>query len=290
MEYRKLGRTGLDVSIISFGGVMAKNMEQEEVNEVVSGAIKRGVNLFDVGPTYGDAQNKLGPAIEKYREQIILTCKTEAYKTKREVRSDLENSLKLLKTDFFDVYQLHEVINEDLLQKSMAPGGALEAIMEAKKEGMVNYVGFSTHSEEWALKLMKLYDFDTVMFPINWNYWYNNHQGEAVIKKARETNKGILAIKSLAQRRWKDGEERHGYKTWYKPLFDNDELAMLALKFTLSKDIDSAVSPGDKRLLYRSIDLMEDYKGFFNLSNSEKERLEEFVALYGGQLYPVVTS
>ena len=111
-----------------------------------------------------------------------------------------------------------------------------------------------------------------------------------MIKKARETNKGILAIKSLAQRRWKDGEERHGYKTWYRPLFDNDELAMLALKFTLSKDIDSAVSPGDKRLLYRSIDLIEDNKGFLNLSNSEKERLEEFVALYGGQLYPVVKS
>ena len=73
-------------------------------------------------------------------------------------------------------------------------------------------------------------------------------------------------------------------------MFDNDELAMLALKFTLSKDIDSAVSPGDKSLLYKSIDLIEDNKGFLNLSNSEKERLEEFVALYGGQLYQVVTS
>ena len=183
MEYRKLGRTRLDVSIISFGGIMVDNLDQEEVNKLVSEAIKRGVNLFDVGPTYGNAQNKIGPAIEKYREQVILTCKTEPYKTKREVRSDLENSLKLLKTDFFDVYQLHEVINEDLLKKAMGSGGALEAILEAKEEGLVNYVGFSSHSEEWALKLMKLYDFDTVMFPINWNYWYNNHQGEALIKK-----------------------------------------------------------------------------------------------------------
>ena len=202
----------------------------------------------------------------------------------------MENSLKLLKTDFFDVYQLHEVTNEDYLKKIMDSGGALEAILEAKKEGLINYVGFSTHSDELALKLMKLYDFDTVMFPINWNYWYNYHQGEAVIKKARETNKGILAIKSLAHMRWKDGEERHGYKTWYKPLFDNDEIAMLALKFTLSKGIHSAVSPGDKRLLYKIIDLIEDNKGFLDLSNSEKERLEEFAELYGGQLYPVVFS
>jgi len=288
MEYRKLGRTGLDVSIISFGGIMVDTMDQEEVNELVSGVIKRGVNLFDVGPTYGDAQNKLGPAIEKYRDKIILTCKTEPYKTRIEVRSDLENSLKLLKTDFFDVYQIHEVVDEDLLEKSMSSGGALEGILEARDEGLIHYVGFSAHSEELALKLMERYDFDNVMFPINWNYWYNYHQGEAVLKKARETNKGIMAIKSLAHRRWKNEEGRHGYQTWYKPLFDNDELARLALKFTLSKDIDSAVSPGDKRMLNKGIDLIEDFKGQINLSSAEKERLEELAGLLGGQLYPVV--
>ncbi len=290
MEYRKLGRTGLEVSIISFGGVMAKRMEQEEVNKAVSEAIKRGVNLFDVGPTYGDAQNKLGPAIEKYRKKIILTCKTEPEKEKKEARADLENSLRLLKTDFFDVYQLHEVTDEDSLKKSLSPGGSLEAILEAKEKGLVRYIGFSAHSEEYALKLMKLYDFDTVMFPINWNYWINYQQREAVINKARETNKGILAIKALAQRRWKENEERDGYKNWYKPLFDNDELARLALKFTLSKDIDTAVFPGDKRMLYKGIDLFETCKGTYILSDSEKERLQEFAESYGGQLYPVVKS
>jgi len=290
MEYRKLGRTGLTISVISFGGVVATKLQQEEVNKVVSEAIIRGVNLFDVGPTYGDAQNKLGSAIEKYREQIILTCKTEPDKNKGEARSDLENSLKLLKTDFFDVYQLHEVTNEDSLKKSIAPGGALEAILEAKKQGLVRYIGFSAHSEEYALKLMELYDFDTVMFPINWNYWINYHQGEAVIKKARETNKGILAIKALAQRRWKESDERNGYDTWYKPLFDNDELAELALKFTLSKNVDTAVCPGDQRLLYKCLDLLEGYKGSYDLSNIEKERLEKFVELYGGKLYPILKS
>jgi len=290
MEYRKLGRTELDVSVISFGGVVAINLQQEEVNKAVSEAITRGVNLFDVGPTYGDAQNKLGPAIEKYRKQIILTCKTEPDKNKEEARADLENSLKLLKTDFFDVYQLHEVTDEDSLQKSISPGGALEAILEAKEEGLVKYIGFSAHSEEFALKLIELHDFDTVMFPINWNYWIKYHQGEAVIKKARETNKGILAIKALAQRRWKDSDEKFGYDTWYKPLFDNDKLAELALKFTLSKNVDTAVCPGDQRLLYKCLDLVEGYQKTYDLSNAEKERLEEFVDLYGGKLYPIVKS
>lgn len=290
MEYRKLGRTELDVLEISFGGVVATNLSQEEVNKAVSEAINRGVNLFDVGPTYGDAQNKLGPAIEQYRKQIILTCKTEPDKDKEEVRADLENSLTLLKTDFFDIYQLHEVTNEDSLKKSIGPGGALEAILEAKEEGLVKYIGFSAHSEDFALKLMELYDFDTVMFPVNWNYWIRDHQGEAVIQKARETNKGILAIKALAQRRWKDGEKRCGYDTWYKPLFDHDELAKLALKFTLSKDVDTAVCPGDQRLLYQCLDLVEGYQGSYDLSNAEKEKLEAFVELYGGKLYPIVKS
>lgn len=290
MDYRKLGRTGLNISVISFGGVMLINMQQEEINKVVSEAIKRGVNLFDVGPTYGDAQSKLGPAIEKYRKQIILTCKTEPEKNKEEVRADLENSLELLKTDFFDIYQLHEVTDEDSLKKSIGPGGALEAILEAKKEGLIRYIGFSAHSEAYALKLIEDFDFDTVMFPINWNYWINYQQGEKVIKKARETNKGILAIKSLAHRRWKDREERHGYKNWYKPLFDNDELAELALKFTLSRDVDTAVCPGDKRLLYKSIDLIEKQKGSYILSDYERSKLKEFAEFNGGKLYPMVMS
>jgi predicted aldo/keto reductase-like oxidoreductase len=287
MEYRKLGRTELTVSIISFGGVMARDMEQEEVNKTVVKAIDRGVNLFDVGPTYGDAQNKIGPAIEDYRKKIILTCKTEPNKTKEEVRKDLENSLKLLRTDYFDVYQLHEVINDDSLKKSLESGGALEAILEAKEKGLVRYVGFSAHSEEYALKLIELYDFDTVMFPINWNYWLNYNQGEAVINKARETNKGIFAIKALAQRQWKENEAKNDYKTWYKPLFDNDELTKLAFKFTLSKDVDTAVSPGDKRLLIRSLDLVDECKENYILSVPEKEKLESYLDTHGGKLYPM---
>ncbi len=287
MEYRKLGRTGLKVSIISFGGVMAKRMQQVELNETVSVAIDRGVNLFDVGPTYGDAQDKLGPAIKDYREQIILTCKTQPDKNKDEVKKDLENSLKLLKTDYFDVYQLHEVTDEDSLKKSLSSGGALEAILEAREKGIVRYIGFSAHSEEYALKLMDLYNFDTVMFPINWNYWLNYNQGEAVIKKARETDKGILAIKALAQRQWKDDDERGGYKTWYKPLFDNDELAKLSLKFTLSRDVDTAVSPGDRKLLTKGLDLIEKYNGVYDFSNTEKEKLESFLGSHGGKLYPM---
>lgn len=287
MEYRKLGRTGLEVSVIAFGGVLAKRIGQEKVIAVVDDAIARGVNLFDVGPTYGDAQNKLGPAIEKYRDRIILTCKTEPEKSKKEVRADLEQSLQLLKTDFFDVYQLHEVTDDESLAKAVGPNGALEAILEAREKGLVKYIGFSAHSDIYALKLMDLYDFDTVMYPVNWNYWINYQQGEAVLKKAQETNKGVMAIKSLAQRRWKNAEGRHGYECWYKPLFDNNELAKLALKFTLSKKVATAVSPGDYRMLSKGLDLLDSLKESCCLSAFEEEQLAKYAKHDGGQLYPV---
>ena len=176
MNYKTLGRTGLKVSILSFGSIMLDQLSQEKANEIVARAIESEVNLFDVGPTYGSSQKKLGTALESYRKDVFLTCKTEPDKTASEVREDIENSLNLLKTDYFDVYQLHEVTDEKSLNSSLKKGGALEAIIEAKDEGIINYIGFSAHSEWAALKLMQEFDFDTIMFPVNWNYWYNQNQ------------------------------------------------------------------------------------------------------------------
>lgn len=288
MNYRILGRTGLKVSILSFGGIMLDHLSQEEANKTVSKAIDSGVKLFDVGPTYGTSQKKLGKAIESYREDVILTCKTEPDKTASEVRKDIENSLNLLKTDYLDVYQLHEVTDEDSLNSSLKKGGALEAIIEARDEGIINYIGFSAHRELEALKLMQEFDFDTIMVPINWNYWYKQNQWEKVIKEARKTEKGILAIKALAHRRWKSGEQKHGYNTWYKPIFDNDELAELALRFTLSKDIDTALSPGDPRMLDLGLKIINEYENSsFELSNSEEAQLKKYIKTDGGKLYPI---
>ncbi len=287
MEYRILGRTNIEVSAIGFGGIMVNNKDQDKVNQMVAEAIDKGVNIFDVGPTYGDAQSKLGPALKPYRDDVVLTCKTEPDNTKDEVRADIENSLEFLETDYFDVYQLHEVTDENALKKALGPDGALEAIIEAQQEGLVKYIGFSAHSERAALKLMNSFDFDTVMFPINWNYWFNENQGSKVIEKARETNKGILAIKALAQRRWQENEKRHNYNTWYKPVFDHDELAELALRFTLSQDIDTAISPGDKRMLDKGLNILKNNKDNLELSPGELSQLKEYINMYGGQLYPI---
>lgn len=286
MKYRILGRTGLKVSELAFGGIMLNNIPQDQANTVVADAVDRGINFFDVGPTYGNAQKVLGSAAKFFRDDIYLACKTEPEKTKDEVRKDIENSLRLLKTDHFDLYQLHEVTDEDSLNKALAPGGALEAIVEAKEEGLIDNIGFSAHSRWAALKLMDNYDFDTVMFPVNWNYWFNYNQGPEVIQRARETDKGIIAIKSLAEKRWQ-GPKKDDYKTWYKPIYDNLELAELAFKFTLSKDIDTAVSPGDIRMLELALDLLEKNENNMELSEQEMEKLLEYKESHGGKLYPI---
>ncbi|MFW5686698.1 MAG: aldo/keto reductase [Halanaerobium sp.] len=286
MKFRKLGKTALNVSEISFGGIMLMDTPQKEANQIVETAVKKGINFFDVGPTYGNAQNILGPALKPFRDKVYLANKTEPGQTKNQVRKDMEESLRLLETDYFDLYQLHEVTDEDALNSALGNGGALEAIIKAKEEGLVKNIGFSAHKEWAALKLIKSYDFDTVMFPINWNYWFNYNQGPQVIKKAREKEMGIIAIKALAQRQWQDGRQNN-YNTWYKPIYDNQRLAELALKFTLSQDVDTAVSPGDKRMLDLALNIYEENNEDLKISEAELEELKGFLDSHGGKLYPI---
>jgi len=286
MKYRRLGKTDLNVSEISFGGIMLMNTPQNKANQIVEKAIKNGINFFDVGPTYGNAQNILGPALKTFRDKVYLANKTEPGQTKDQVRKDMEKSLKLLDTEYFDLYQLHEVTNKNALNKALDSGGALEAIIEARAEGIVKNIGFSAHKEWAALKLINSFDFDTVMFPINWNYWFNYNQGPEVIKEARKNNMGIIAIKALAQKQWKN-EAQNNYNTWYKPIYDNQKLAELALKFSLSQDVDTAVSPGDSRMLDLAVNIYQDQKEQMQISDSELKKLKGFLDSHGGKLYPI---
>jgi predicted aldo/keto reductase-like oxidoreductase len=198
----------------------------------------------------------------------------------------MEKSLELLDSDYFDLYQLHEVTDKNALNKALDSGGALEAIIEAREEGLVKNIGFSAHKEWAALKLIKSFDFDTVMFPINWNYWFNYDQGPEVIKKAREKDMGIIAIKALAQRQWENGNQNN-YNTWYKPIYDNQRLAELALKFTLSQDVDTAVTPGDNRMLDQAMEIYQEQDEKMNISDSELKELKGFLDSHGGKLYPI---
>jgi aryl-alcohol dehydrogenase-like predicted oxidoreductase len=256
MEKRVLGKTGLDIGVFAFGGIVVKDTSQNEANDIVAEAVDKGVNYFDVAPSYGNAQDILGPAIKSHRSKIFLACKTEK-RTGDEAWAALRNSLKLLHTDYFDVYQLHGVAPGDV-DTILGKGGALETLVEAKEKGLVRNIGITTHFDSVALKMMKAHSFDTLLFPINWACWIKNGLGKEALKEAARQNMGRVAIKGLAK--WAKEPKEDGYpKCWYRPIFDDPELAELALRFTLQQDVHTAVSPGDVRMFRLGLSIIGKY-------------------------------
>jgi aryl-alcohol dehydrogenase-like predicted oxidoreductase len=267
MEKRKLGRTGERLSMVGFGGILVMNEEPATASTLVAQAIERGINYFDVAPSYGNAEERLGPALEPYRESVFLACKTEK-RTADEAWEALQQSLERLHTDHFDLYQLHAVTTMEDVETIMGSGGALETFVKARGQGLVRYLGFSAHSEEAALALMDRFDFDTILFPFNWVCWHQGGFGPQVLTRAQEKGMGILALKALAKRKWKEDEERAWAKAWYSPV-DTLEEAALALRFTLSKPVTAAVSPGHPEFLNWMCDVVDEFELL-----SEKEAAE----------------
>jgi aryl-alcohol dehydrogenase-like predicted oxidoreductase len=270
---RTLSDTGERLSIIGFGGIVVSGVEQDHANRVVAEAVEKGVNYFDVAPSYGDAEVKLGPALEPYRKDVFLACKTE-HRTRQETAAELKESLKRLRTDYLDLYQLHAIsdVQKDV-DAVFAKGGAMEVFLEAKKQGQVRYLGFSAHSEEAALAAMERYDFDSVLFPLNFAAFYQGNFGPRILQAAKAKGVARLAIKALAKQKWpKDDPSRQQYsKCWYQPLTDRNE-AKLALYFTLSQSITAALPPGEESLFRMALDLALDFRP---ISQKEAQTLRQ---------------
>jgi aryl-alcohol dehydrogenase-like predicted oxidoreductase len=257
VEKRSLGKTGEKLSVIGFGGIVVMNASTEEAASRVKEAIDYGINYFDVAPSYGNAEVMLGPALKPYRKDVFLACKTG--ERKREgARKELEQSLKNLQTDHFDLYQLHAVTSLEDVDTIFDRGGAMETFLEARDEGKVRFLGFSAHSVEAAMALMDRFEFDTILFPFNFATWYAGNFGPQVMEKARSKEMGILALKAMAWRPWEEGEERTVEKAWYKPL--PPEEADQGLRFTLSHPVTAAIPPGDEHLFSLALKLATDFK------------------------------
>ena len=214
------------LSIIGFGGIVVRDATPQKAAEDVKLAIDAGINYFDVAPSYGDAEIKLGPALEPYRKDVFLACKT-GKRTKSEARAELEQSLKNLKTDHFDLYQHHAVTTLEDVDTILGQGGAMETFIEARKEGKIRFIGFSAHSVEAAMALMDRFDFDTILFPFNYTTWHAGNFGPQVLARAKEKNMGILALKAMAKGPWEKGADRSKYpKCWYEPLITPEDIRM----------------------------------------------------------------
>jgi|HubBroStandDraft_6_1064221.scaffolds.fasta_scaffold17530_3 aryl-alcohol dehydrogenase-like predicted oxidoreductase len=257
---RTLGKTGEKLSMIGFGGIVVMNEDTGAASNIVAEAVDRGINYFDIAPSYGNAQERLGPALAPYRKNVFLACKTEG-RTKDESRKQLEQSLRLLKTDHVDLYQFHALTKMTELDTVLGPGGAMETMEAAKKEGKIRYIGFSVHSQETALAALDRYNFDTILFPVNWVLFTQAEFGPKILKRAQEKQMGILALKSMAKTVWPaDKKENHPEpKCWYQPAAFPDE-ASLGLRWTLGHPITAAVPPGDEKYFRLAMDVAQNYK------------------------------
>jgi predicted aldo/keto reductase-like oxidoreductase len=265
---RVLGKTGEKLSVIGFGGIMLNDNPQDFANEMVAKAYDLGVNYYDVAPGYGNAQEKLGPALKSYRKNCFLACKTQE-RSAEGAQKRLEDSLRKLETDHFDLYQLHALSSVDEVNTVFGLGGAMETIVKAKKEGKINHVGFSAHSVDAALLAMKNYDFDSILFPINFACWNAGNFGPQVFAEAEKRGMGILALKSMALTPLEKGEPAFDKNVWYRPILD-EEVMKMALKFTLSKNITAAIPPGKNTLFLKALEFMNGYEP---ISEEETSRL-----------------
>ena len=271
IEKRSLGRTGEMLSVLGFGGIVVKDATPEEASELVKTAIDRGINYFDVAPSYGDAEIKLGPALEPFRKKVFLACKT-GERTKDKSRAELEQSLKNLRTDHFDLYQLHAVTTLKDVDTILGPGGAIETFKEARDQGKVKFLGFSAHSVEAALALMDRFNFDTILFPVNYATWNAGNFGPQVLEKAKEKNMGILALKAMAKGPWQEGANRSKYsKCWYEPLTSEEDIRM-GLRFTLSHPVTAAVPPGEASLFKSALSVSDNLQP---LTDDEVKSIKE---------------
>ncbi|NLF00794.1 MAG: aldo/keto reductase [Anaerolineales bacterium] len=271
MEMRAYGKSGDKLTIVGFGGIVVMNETPASASRLVGHAVQaRGINYFDVAPSYGNAEERLGPALEPYRKSVFLACKTEK-RTAADAEAALHQSLKYLRTDHFDLYQLHAMTTLEEVDQVFAPGGAMETLVKAREQGLVRHLGFSAHSEEAALALMDRFDFDSVLFPINWVSWYQGKFGPRVVEKAQAKGVSVLALKALAKRPWEEGEDRRWPKCWYSPV-DSFEEAAMGLRFTLSLPITAAASPSHAELLWWACDAADT---FAPMTDEEMAQVEQ---------------
>ena len=257
MKYRNLGKTDFNVSLIGFGGVVSSQHFDKAVmpgdgqamsDHFVSWAVEQGINYFDVAPGYGDAQLLMGNSLAPYRKNVYLACKT-ARRRRKEAEAEMRESLALLHTDYFDVYQLHGLATMEELETCFGNGGTMELLDEMKRSGTARKIGFTAHSESVAMRALELYDFDSVMFPFNWHMNLGHNMGNRLLPAAKEKGMGVLGIKSMVERAW-DEEERYSSiypKSWCKP-FDiqtEPEYLIAALKYTISLGVDILIPPGN---------------------------------------------
>ncbi len=259
---RRSYRDDVELSIVGFGAIVVIGMEQSQANRTVAEVIDRGVNYFDVAPSYGrgEAQRKLGPALKGHRDEVFLACKTQR-RDAAGAREELESSLRELNTDHFDLYQFHGLSSVDDVDRILADDGAGAVFEQAQRKGQVRYIGFSTHSTEAGIALMERAPFPvaSMLFPLNVTCVAQGGFGLDLLESAARRGVARLALKAMARQVWPDKSMKRGRKTGYQPI-DDEDFGARALRWTLSQPITAAIPPGEEVLFRRALDVACEFQ------------------------------
>ena len=262
MERRRLGRTGHLSSVVTFGTAGIGKVDQETADLAVQTVLDRGVNHFDVAPRYGEAEVRLRPWMPRIRKRIFLGCKT-GQRTRDAAKAELERSLERLGTDRLDLYQLHAVGKLHELDECTAKGGALETLIEAREAGITRWLGITGHTHDAPrthLEALRRFDFDTVMFPLNFVLWSNpryRQDAEALLEDCRRRDVGVHIIKTVAKDPW--GDRPKTQATWYEPFTDQATIDR-AVAFVLSQPVTTLTSVGDVTVLPKVLSAAERFQ------------------------------
>ena len=257
------GRTGHESTRILFGAAALGEVSQADADATMEVVRRYGINHIDVAASYGDAELRLGPWLAGHRDECFLATKT-GERSQDAAWAEINRSLERLQTDHIDLIQLHNLVDEPEWQTVYAPGGALEAVVRARDEGLVSYIGVTGHGVTVArqhLRSLKQFDFDSVLLPYNYAMAQNEQylaEFDELVSLCTERGVAVQTIKSITRAPWGDKEQTTS--TWYEPLQDPEAIAT-AVSWVLGRDGVFLNTASDIRLLPLILDAAEAHQG-----------------------------
>jgi aryl-alcohol dehydrogenase-like predicted oxidoreductase len=253
METRRLGRLGFESSVLVYGGAALGDVPEEVADRSIALALEAGINHFDTAADYGGSEAHLGRWMPKVRDRVFLATKT-GERSAAGAAAEIRRSLERLRVDRIDLIQLHAVCDLEDLDRATRPGGALEAALRARDEGLVGAIGITGHgmrAPEIHLEALRRFPFDSVITPYSFRLAQDDRYRasfEALLEVVREEDVALRAIKACARNLWRRAADAT-YDTWYEPL-DEQRAVTAAVTFALARpEIAGICTPGDVRLL-----------------------------------------
>ena len=243
MEKRLLGRTGHNSTVVTFGTAALGRVAQDVADVAVEHILDHGVNHIDIAPTYGQAMERMAPWMPKIRGQVFLGAKTRE-RTKEQAWENIRSAMSRLGVESFELFQLHSVGDMEALDQVTGNGGALEALIEMREQGLTRWIGITGHGPDVPrvqLEALERFDFDTIMFPVSASMFRSREYRDAAVQlleKAASRNVGVHTIKMIARGGW-GGRDRE-CTTWYDPHREQEDIASAGDVTLLPKVLDAA--------------------------------------------------